>query len=96
MEAVLLVVVAVLVVLATSLIKTPWLNKKTKVLVATVVSILGAGVHVFLTGDFEAGDFTATALQVFAGSQLIYQFILDNTPLDDRLESVGAGKYNES
>jgi hypothetical protein len=85
----LLFLIAVLVVLVTSLIKLPWFTERTKVTVATVTSVIGAAVHVWLTGDFEALELVPTALQVLGGSQLLYHFIMKGTSLDKALESVG-------
>lgn len=89
METAILFAVIVAVVLVTSVIKMPWFSEKTKVLVATVASVVASGVYVWFTGDFDVTDFGATALTVFGGSQLFYQFILDNTEFDDKLEHVG-------
>jgi hypothetical protein len=85
----LLFLIAVVVVLATSLLKLPWFGEKVKVAIATVISVVGAAVHVWLTGDFEAFDLVATSLQVYGGSQLIYLFIMNDTKFDDKLERVG-------
>jgi hypothetical protein len=95
----LLFVVIVIVVLTTSLLKLPWFSEQAKVLIATVVSVVGAGVHVWFTGDFDVADLTGTALQVFGGSQLIYKFLIEGTSsgktLDDKLEHVGAGSHDD-
>lgn len=85
----LLILVAAAVVLVTSLIKMPWFGDDVKVLIATITSVVGAAIHTWLTGDFETLDLMAASLQVFGGSQLLYQFILDNSKLDDALERVG-------
>lgn len=89
METAVLFAVIVAVVVVTSVVKLPWFSQKTKVAVATVASVIASGVYVWFTGDFDVADFGATALTVFGGSQLIYQFILNNTELDDKLEHVG-------
>lgn len=88
----LLFLVAVAVVLVTSLIKMPWFSEKVKVAIATVTSVVGAAAHVWLTGDFEAVDLINTALQVFGSSQLLYTFILHNAKLDNKLERIGVRK----
>jgi len=88
----LLFLVAVAVVFVTSLLKMPWFGENVKVVIATVTSIVGAAAHTWFTGDFEAMDVTAAALQIFGGSQLLYQFILDNSKLDDALERFGVRK----
>lgn len=93
----LLFIVIVVVVLATSLIKLPLFSTKAKVTIATVVSVVGAAVHTWLTGDIDTTDLVTTALQVFGGSQLIYKFILEQSKFDDKLEGVGVKKtYDES
>ena len=93
----LLLVIAVVVVGLTSLIKMPWFSHKLRTLVATVVSVAGAGVHLWLTGDFETMDMMASVLQVYGASQLLYQFMLDGTKVDDVMERTGLRKnYEES
>lgn len=89
---VLLFLIAVGVVLVTSLLKFPWLSDKAKVALATATSILGAAAHVWFTGDFEAMELIPTSLQVLGASQLLYKFLLDHSKLDDALERVGVKK----
>lgn len=92
MENLILLGVVVAVVLLTSLFKLPLFSAKAKLTIATVVSVIGAGVHVWLTGGLESTDIVQSALQVFGGSQLIYRFILDKSGFDAKLESVGVKK----
>lgn len=93
----LLFIVIVAVVLLTSLFKLPLFSKKVKVTIATAVSVVGAAAHVWITGEPDTTDFIATALQVFGGSQLIYNFILENSKFDDKLQHVGVKPdYDES
>ena len=89
-----LLIASVVVVLAVSLIKMPWFSEKVRVAIAVGVSVVAAGVSIFLTGDFQADTVAAGALQVFALSQLIYRFILEKTGLDDKLEFLGSGGHS--
>lgn len=89
MEPFVFVGIVVAVVLASSLLKFPWFSHKTRVTVATVIAVLGAAGHLLLTGDFESTDLLATSLQVFGASQILYQFILDGSSVDNVLENVG-------
>jgi hypothetical protein len=91
MEAVVLAVIIVVVVIATSLLKLPWFTETQKVAVATAVSTVGALGHVWYTTGFELVDIAGTLLQVHGGAQLLYAFILNNSALDRKLESVGVG-----
>jgi len=90
-----LLVASIFVVFAVSLIKMPWFGEKTRVAIAAGTSVVAAGASLFLTGDFDADNVAAGALQVFALSQLIYQFILDKTGLDDKLERLGADSRSD-
>jgi hypothetical protein len=85
--------VAVLVVLATSLIKNVTMSNRTKTLIATVLSVVGGvitvlGTHSWDLSSFSGADVSQTALLVFGAAQLIYQFILKNTSADAVLEDV--------
>lgn len=79
---------AVLAVVATSLVKNAGWSGKTKHLVATVVSTVIAAV-LFLTelGGVEDVNFVVGASSVHGMSQLIYNFVLKGTALNERLES---------
>lgn len=89
MEAIVLVVIAGVATLVSSLVKMPWFTKKVKVLAATITSVVGAAVYTFVTGDIEGLELIPLATQVFGLQQLLYLFILDGTTLDDVLEHVG-------
>lgn len=89
---ILLFLIAVVVVLVTSLLKLPWMPDKAKVALATATSVIGAAVQVWFTGDFDATELIPTSLQVLGASQLLYKFLLDNSRLDDALERVGVKK----
>ena len=86
-------VTIVLVVLATSLFKNVDMGDKTKNLIATVLSVIGAVVMQLTTGGFdfsqyEAVDVFGTVLTVYGGAQLLYNFILKGTQVDAKLEDV--------
>ena len=86
-------VTIVLVVLATSLFKNVDMGAKTKNLIATVLSVIGAVVMQLTTGGFdfsqyEAVDVFGTVLTVYGGAQLLYNFILKGTQVDAKLEDV--------
>lgn len=89
---ILLFLIAVAVVVITSLLKMPWLSEKAKVAIATITSIVGAAVHTWFTGDFEAMELIPTALQILGGSQLLYKFLLDHSKVDAALERFGTKK----
>src|SRR6185436_11377662 len=80
------------VVLLTSLIKNVEWNFKGKAAVATILSVLTAILALFMTGGFAA--FTTVALfqtftTVYASSQLIYQFIMKGTTVENKLALSG-------
>lgn len=88
----LIVASVVLVVLLTSLIKNVEWNFKGKAAVATVLSVLTAVLALFMTGGLAA--FTAVALfqtftTVYASSQLVYQFIMKGTVVEEKLALSG-------
>ncbi len=80
------------VVLLTSIIKQVQWTDKTKNLVATVLSVIAAGI-LFVAGvDFSALaaiDLVGLITSVYGSSQLIYNFILSGTGLDRKLASIG-------
>jgi cellobiose-specific phosphotransferase system component IIC len=85
--------VAVLVVLATSLIKNVDMGDKAKNLIATVLSVVGGVATVLGTNGwdfsgFEGGDVLGTVLIVYGASQLLYNFILKGTQVEAKLEDV--------
>ena len=85
---------AIAVVLLTSLFKTIDLNSKVKALIAVVLSVAAGAVTVWITngGDFTASNIVQTVALVYAASQVIYDFILKGTALDNALTSVRIGK----
>lgn len=91
MTGIIVLVVAVLVVLATSLFKNVEMSDKAKNLIATVLSVIGGVVTVLGTNDwsfdgFNGGDVLGTVLIVYGAAQLIYNFILKGTQVDAKLE----------
>lgn len=87
-------VVAVVVVLATSLLKTVNMTEKAKAAVATVLSVIGGALTVVGTNGwdfsgFDGGDVLGTVLLVYGAAQLIYNFILKGTQVDAKLEQTG-------
>lgn len=94
-STIVLFVIAIAVVLSTSLLKMPWFTTKQKSAIAGVMSVIAAAVHTWVTGDFDTTDLMSMTLQVYGGSQLIYQFILDKTGIDDKLELLGSGVQDD-
>ncbi len=81
-------VLAIAVVLLTSLIKNMNWNAKAKNLVATLLSVAGAGVFVAFSPDRSVndfGDFFALATSAYGSSQLLYNFILRGTAVEHKL-----------
>lgn len=92
MITVAIVVLAVVVVLAGSLLKDVTWSDKAKNLVVTVLSVIGGVVGVYATGGFnDATDVLTTAGLIYAASQLIYTFVFQGTALNSFLESKGVG-----
>jgi len=88
----LIIASVVLVVLLTSLIKNVNWSFKGKAAVATVLSVLAAILALFMTGGWAA--FTSVALfqtftAVYGSSQLIYQFIMKGTVVEEKLSLSG-------
>jgi uncharacterized membrane protein len=86
--AILIIVFVIVVNILTSLIKNIQWNWKYKAATATILSVLAAVLALFMTGGIAA--FTVPALfqtftTVFASSQLIYQFIMKGTVVEDKL-----------
>lgn len=91
MTGIIVFAVALLVVLATSVIKTVDMSSKTKNLIATVLSVLGGGLTVIGTegwdfSGFSGADVLSTVLIVYGAAQAIYQFILKGTSVEEKLE----------
>jgi hypothetical protein len=83
-------VVAVLVVLATSLLKNVAWSHKTKVLLATVLSVVGAAVAFLVQNGWSVAvlaslDPFAVALSVYGLANLFYNFILKGTEVEATL-----------
>lgn len=81
-------IVAIVVVAATSLLKNVEWSTKAKTLVATVLSVAGGAVTAWLSGAFNGADVTTSIAVVFAGSQLLYKFILEGTGFEQALANV--------
>jgi uncharacterized membrane protein len=84
-------VVSALVVLLTSLFKTVNMSVKVKTLIATVLSVIGGvGADLaskgFDVSQYAGLDILTTALVIYGGSQLIYNFIMKGTSVDAKLE----------
>ncbi len=82
MEGIVVLVAALLVNVATSLIKNVNMSSKQKGTVALVTSVLAGLAASFVNGDFNTGNFAQTAVLVFGASQAIYSFILKGTSAD--------------
>lgn len=83
--------VAVLVVLATSLFKNVDMSTRVKNVIATILSVIGGvltvvGTHGWDFSGFNGGDVLGTVLIVYGAAQAIYQFILKGTQVDAALE----------
>lgn len=90
---------AVVVTLLTSLFKTIDLSTKWKALIAVVLSVVAGAVTVWVTtgGDFTTTNVVGAVGLVYAASQVIYNFILKGTSLDQTLTSLtpfGGGNSN--
>ena len=94
-------VIVIAVVLFTSLFKTVNMGVKTRTLIATILSVIGGAVADLASKGFDVSqyaslDILATALAIYGGSQLIYNFIMRGTDagssLDAKLTSIGSDK----
>lgn len=86
---------AVVVVLLTSVFKTINLSTKTKALIALILSVAAGAVTVWVSqgGDFSSSNIVEAVGLVYAASQVIYNFILKGTFLDQTLTAFSvAGK----
>lgn len=85
---------AVVTVFVTSLLKNVEFTDRVKNLIAVVVSTLGGAVTLWVTkgGNFEGQSLIELAALTYAGSQLVYNFIVTNNSLgkkvDEALEEV--------
>jgi hypothetical protein len=84
-------VLAVVVVLATSLFKTVDLSTKVKSLIAIVLSVVAGSVTVWVSqgGDFSTANVVQSVALVYAASQVMYDFIFKGTKIDNVLTSIG-------
>lgn len=94
MTGIVVFVVAVVVVLATSLFKNVDMSDKVKNVIATILSVIGGVVTTLGTNgwdfaQFEAGDVLGTVLIVYGAAQLIYHFILKGTAVEAKLAETG-------
>lgn len=91
---IIVLVAGVLVTLLASLIKNSEWDHKYKATVATVLSVIAGvaaafvGVPVAELGTI-ASNLPQFILSIYGTSQLLYQFILRGTTLDDKLAEVG-------
>lgn len=86
-------VVAVLVVLLTSLFKNVGWSTRTKTLLATVLSVVGAAVGTLAANGWTLAVFAtldpfAVALSVYGLANLFYNFILKGTEPEAKLANV--------
>lgn len=82
-------VAALLVVGATSLFKQIEWPQKTKAVVATVISVIAAGVATLVTGDFTGENLWEASLAMFGVSQAFYQLIFRGTKPEEKLALAG-------
>ena len=87
-------VLAVVVVLATSLFKTINLSSKVKALIAVVLSVVAGSVTVWVSqgGDFTTTNVVQSVALVYAASQVMYDFIFKGTKIDNVLTSIGGSE----
>jgi hypothetical protein len=80
---------ALLVVLLTSLLKNPWFSEKTKVAIATVLSVLVAGVAAWfgLGGAVNPANVFVLITSIYGTSNLVYKWILEGGRVDKALEN---------
>lgn len=92
METVIIIVTALIVVGLTSAFKNiggEWPHR-VKALLATVVSLLAAGVVTVTTGIADGAELLPLAVQVYGVSQLVYHFIFYGTTAEGKLAELGA------
>ena len=94
MLAILVLVAAILVLLATSVLKHFDMSKTQKNLIATVLSLIAGGLTAYIeAGSIEeltAGGVLATVLLVYGAGQLVYKFLLPDAA-DEFLTHKGNG-----
>lgn len=79
--------IALGVTLLTSLIKNVEWTGRAKNLLATGLSVLAAGVAVWVAGDFEAKPLFELTVYIYGLAQGFYNFILRGTTVNDSLET---------
>ncbi|AOZ63681.1 hypothetical protein SEA_WEASELS2_92 [Rhodococcus phage Weasels2] len=93
MLAILVFVAAVLVVIATSVLKTVDMSKNQKNAIATVVSVVGGAIAVVVENggfdNFLSAGLMATILMVYGAAQLVYKFLLPESVEDKLALDVG-------
>lgn len=84
---------AVVVTLLTSLFKTIDLDSRWKSGIAVVLSVVAGAVTVWVAqdGDFSTYNVVESVALVYAASQVIYDFILKGTVLDQKLTNISLG-----
>lgn len=87
---------AVVVTLLTSLFKTIDLDSRWKSVIAVVLSVVAGAVTVWVAqgGDFSTYNVVESVALVYAASQVIYDFILKGTVLDQKLTNIRVGGNN--
>lgn len=93
MLAILVLVAALLVVVATSVLKHGNMSKAHKNILATVISLIAGGVTAFIeAGSLEAltaGGVLSTVLLVYGAGQLVFKFLLPDSADEFLTENVG-------
>jgi hypothetical protein len=90
------VVLAVLTVLGTSVLKDVEWSAKTKNLLALGLSVLAGGAYVLQQEGWDVSAFASTDLLevvtlVYGAQQAVYNFVFNGTRFNAKLESVGVG-----
>lgn len=88
MLAALIVAFVIAVNLLTSLIKNVNWNWRGKAALATLLSVVGGVLALYLTGGlaaFTAASLVQTVMTVYGSSQIIYQFIMRGSPVEEKL-----------
>jgi hypothetical protein len=94
MDGIIVFIASLVVIVATSLIKTVRMSSKQKSTIALATSGVAGLATAWIQsgGDLAGGDAIQSAVLVFGASQAIYNFILKGTPIDEILEkSFGGG-----
>jgi hypothetical protein len=92
--------VSALVVFLTSLLKTVNMGDRLKNFLALAVSAVAGVVTDLSTKNWDLSayanlDILATVLVIYGAANLIYQFIIKNTVIDAKLESLTLGHRDE-